>query len=195
MPVSVIWMSCSAWAWVTARVTSVPAWPDEELDPLSVDAAEVPVVPAGAVPTDSTSTRVSTTRVLMVPSIWVCAPVHPGPAVIVPAELNPTVSNIATCEPATTDPATTSGRQQLTGLEVRAEHQQGHVGRDGGQRVRWHRGGGQRLAGEQPTVQRGAGRRAGRNRLLRDEDADRLHPRDGAGIGSLDVSEHPAGAD
>ena len=50
----------------------------------------------------------------MVPSIWVCAPVHPGPAVIVPAELNPTVSNIATCEPATTEPATTSGRQKLT---------------------------------------------------------------------------------
>src|SRR5580704_2850684 len=104
MPVSVIWMSCSAWAWVTARVTSVPAWlDDEELPPLSADddVVEVLVVPpAGTAPADSTSTRVSTTRVLMVPPIWVCAPVHPGPAVIVPAELDATVSNTATCEPA-----------------------------------------------------------------------------------------------
>src|SRR6266567_6669977 len=98
MPDSVIWMSCSAWAWVTARVTSVPAWPDEgELLPLSADddvVVEVLVVPpAGAVPTDSTSTRVSTTRVLTVPVTWVCAPVHPGPAVMVPAVLNHAMAN------------------------------------------------------------------------------------------------------
>src|SRR5437879_11648910 len=86
MPVSVIWMSCSAWAWVTARVTSVPPPPEVELLPASADAdaEETLAAPAeDAVPTDSTCTRVRTTRVLMVPVISACAPEQPGCPLIV----------------------------------------------------------------------------------------------------------------
>src|SRR5690242_9336690 len=103
-------MSCSAWAWVTARVTSVPPPEDAELPPESADAVEVLAAAAeDAVPTDSTPTRVRTTRVLMLPVTSPCDPEQPGCAL---SEELPTVSKTATCEPGCTAPATTSGRQK-----------------------------------------------------------------------------------
>src|SRR5574340_417136 len=108
-------MSCSAWAWVTASVTSVPAWLDEvELEPPGADVVEVLVLPPDDIPTDSTVARCSTTRVLMVPPVCVCAPAHPGCPVIGLPGLKPTVSNTATSDPACTAPATASGRQKLS---------------------------------------------------------------------------------